>query len=136
MFSLMRKKTDMVTAETALPGRSTPIPTAPMHFIFHRPLTADIPDGMQAAMFGMGCFWGVERKFWKLDGVYLTMVGYAGGFTPNATYDEVCTGRTGHNEVVRLVYDPRVTSYEATPRCGRRGKSTPHRTRPPPWRTR
>ena len=113
MFSLLRKKTEMVSAETALPGRATPIPTAPTHFIFHRPLSADVPEGMQAAMFGMGCFWGVERKFWKLDGVYLTMVGYAGGFTPNATYDEVCTGRTGHNEVVRVVYDPKVTSYEA-----------------------
>jgi peptide-methionine (S)-S-oxide reductase len=113
MFSLLRKKSEMVTADTALPGRSTPIPTAATHFIYNRPLTAAIPDRMQAAMFGMGCFWGVERKFWKLDGVYLTMVGYAGGFTPNATYEEVCTGRTGHNEVVRVVYDPAVISYEA-----------------------
>ena len=113
MFSLLRKKSDMVMAETALPGRATPIPTAATHFIFHRPLNAQVPGGMAVAMFGMGCFWGVERKFWALDGVYLTMVGYAGGFTPNATYDEVCTGRTGHNEVVRLVYDPAVMSYEA-----------------------
>ena len=113
MFSLLRKTSEMVTADTALPGRPTPIPTAATHFIFDRPLTADVPAGMQVAMFGMGCFWGVERKFWTLDGVFLTMVGYAGGFTPNATYDEVCTGRTGHNEVVRVAYDPKLTSYAA-----------------------
>lgn len=113
MFSLLRKKSEMVTAQTALPGRADAIATASTHFVFHRPLSAEIPAGLQVAMFGMGCFWGVERKFWTLDGIWLTMVGYAGGFTPNATYDEVCSGRTGHNEVVRVVYDPKLTSYAA-----------------------
>ena len=112
MFGLMRKKSEMVERDAALTGRDTPIPTAETHFVFDRPLSADVPPGMEVAMFGMGCFWGVERMFWKLDGVYLTMVGYAGGFTPNATYQEVCSGQTGHNEVVRVVYDPEVVSYE------------------------
>ena len=109
---LFKKKTEMATAETALPGRPDPIPTAETHFLSGRPLTLDVPDGMDEAMFGMGCFWGVERMFWKLDGVWLTMVGYAAGITPNPTYQEVCTGHTGHNEVVRVVYDPAVVSYE------------------------
>lgn len=113
MFSFQRKKVEMVPAASALPGRTTPIPTADTHFLSGRPLTEDIPAGMEVAMFGMGCFWGVERMFWKLEGVYLTMVGYAGGYTPNATYQEVCGGQTGHNEVVRVVYDPAVISYEA-----------------------
>ena len=113
MFGFARKKVEMVTQATALPGRAEPIPTAETHFVNGRPLTLDVPDGMEEAMFGMGCFWGVERMFWGLDGVYLTMVGYAGGFTPNATYQEVCTGQTGHNEVVRVVYDPSVISYES-----------------------
>ncbi|MEM7471963.1 MAG: peptide-methionine (S)-S-oxide reductase MsrA [Pseudomonadota bacterium] len=113
MFGFARKKIEMVTSETALPGRSAAIPTAETHFINGRPLNLDVPDGMEAAMFGMGCFWGVERMFWGLDGVYLTMVGYAGGHTPNATYREVCTGQTGHNEVVRVVFDPAIISYEA-----------------------
>ena len=112
MFGLMRKKSEMVERDASLTGRDTPIPTAETHFVFDRPLSADVPPGMEVAMFGMGCFWGVERMFWKLDGVYLTMVGYAGGFTPNATYQEVCSGQTGHNEVVRVVYDPKVVSYE------------------------
>ena len=112
MFNILRRKADLVSAEEALPGRADAIPTAQTHFVNGRPLTLDVPDGMEVAMFGMGCFWGVERMFWKLDGVYLTMVGYAGGYTPNATYQEVCTGRTGHNEVVRVVYDPDVISYE------------------------
>lgn len=107
----MKKKSEMVSADEALPGRADPIPTAETHFVYGRPLTLDIPDGLEVAMFGMGCFWGVERMFWKLDGVHLTMVGYAGGLTPNATYQEVCTGRTGHNEVVRIVYDPNVLPY-------------------------
>jgi peptide-methionine (S)-S-oxide reductase len=107
-----KKKAEMVTADEALPGRRDAIPTAQTHFVSGRPLTLDVPDGMEVAMFGMGCFWGVERMFWKLDGVYLTMVGYAGGLTPNPTYQEVCTGRTGHNEVVRVVYDPAVISYD------------------------
>jgi peptide-methionine (S)-S-oxide reductase len=112
MFSLLRKKTEMVSAEAALPGRATAIPTAATHFTLDRPLTADVPSGMEVAIFGMGCFWGVERKFWTLPGVWLTMVGYAAGHTPNPTYEEVCTGQTGHNEVVRIVYDPAVISYE------------------------
>jgi peptide-methionine (S)-S-oxide reductase len=111
MFSLLRKKSEMVAPDAALPGRPDPIPTAPSHHVFGRPLTADVPEGFEVAMFGMGCFWGVERMFWKLDGVWLTMVGYAGGFTPNPTYQEVCSGRTGHNEVVRVVYDPSVVTY-------------------------
>ncbi|WP_071672533.1 peptide-methionine (S)-S-oxide reductase MsrA [Nioella nitratireducens] len=113
MFGFARKKTEMVSKDEALPGRETPIPTAETHFVTGRPLTAEVPEGMEAAMFGMGCFWGVERMFWGLDGVWLTMVGYAGGHTPNPTYEEVCTGRTGHNEVVRVVHDPKVISYAA-----------------------
>jgi peptide-methionine (S)-S-oxide reductase len=112
MFLMQRKKTEMVSPDTALAGRAQPLATAETHFISGRPLNAEIPEGMEAAMFGMGCFWGVERMFWNLDGVYLTMVGYAGGFTPNATYQEVCGGQTGHNEVVRVVYDPAVISYD------------------------
>jgi peptide-methionine (S)-S-oxide reductase len=112
MFFMNRSKSEMVAQEAALPGRVTPIPTADTHFIFGTPLTADLPAGMEEAMFGMGCFWGVERMFWKLDGVQSTMVGYAGGHTPNASYEEVCSGKTGHNEVVRVVYDPAVISYE------------------------
>ena len=113
MFSFLSSKSEMIAPSDALPGRSSPIPTASEHFVFNRPLNADVPKGMEVAMFGMGCFWGVERMFWKLDGVFSTMVGYAGGFTPNATYEEVCTGKTGHNEVVRVVYDPSVISYDA-----------------------
>ncbi|GFE65342.1 peptide-methionine (S)-S-oxide reductase MsrA [Litoreibacter roseus] len=112
MFLFQKKKVHSVTAETALPGRDAPIPTADTHFIFGNKMTPDVPRGMEVAMFGMGCFWGVERMFWKLDGVHLTMVGYAGGYTPNATYEEVCTGQTGHNEVVRVVFEPDVISYE------------------------
>ncbi|WP_424964693.1 peptide-methionine (S)-S-oxide reductase MsrA [Dinoroseobacter sp. S375] len=112
MFFMSRKKAEMVSAADALPGRSVAIPTAETHHISGRPLTLEVPDGLEVAMFGMGCFWGVERMFWKLDGVYLTMVGYAGGFTQNPTYQEVCTGQTGHNEVVRVVYDPEVISFE------------------------
>ncbi len=107
-----RKKVEMVTADTALPGRAMPIPTAERHHVSGRPLNLDVPDGMDAAIFGMGCFWGVERLFWAIPGVHLTMVGYGQGHTPNATYEEVCTGRTGHNELVRVVFDPNVVSYE------------------------
>ena len=112
MFSLFRDKSEMIAPTDALPGRATAIPTATTHFVLETPLQ-DIPDGMELAMFGMGCFWGVERMFWPLDGVYSTSVGYAGGFTPNATYEEVCSGKTGHNEVVRVVFDPAKVSYEA-----------------------
>jgi peptide-methionine (S)-S-oxide reductase len=113
MFGLFGKKGDRVDAAEALPGREAPIPTAESHHVTGRPLTLDVPEGMEAAIFGMGCFWGVERMFWQREGVWLTMVGYAGGDTPNPTYREVCTGRTNHNEVVRVVYDPDVISYEA-----------------------
>ncbi len=112
MFSLFRDKSEMIDADAALPGRDAPILTATTHFVLETPLK-DMPAGMEEAMFGMGCFWGVERMFWKLDGVYSTSVGYAGGHTPNATYEEVCSGKTGHNEVVRVVYDPAKISYEA-----------------------
>ncbi len=112
MFSMTRPKSEMISPEAALVGRTTAIPTADMHFVYGTPLSFDVPAGLEEAMFGMGCFWGVERMFWKRDGVQSTMVGYAGGYTPNATYEEVCSGKTGHNEVVRLVYDPTVVSYE------------------------
>jgi peptide-methionine (S)-S-oxide reductase len=112
MFSL-RKKTEIPTAAEALPGRSTPIPTASKHFLNQRPLKGPYPAGLETAMFGLGCFWGAERKFWELgDGIHITAVGYAGGHTPNPTYEEVCSGRTGHNEVVLVVYDPKTISYE------------------------
>ncbi|UWQ17551.1 peptide-methionine (S)-S-oxide reductase MsrA [Jannaschia sp. M317] len=113
MFNLLRKSPEMVTADAALPGRPTPIPTAETHHVFGRPLSGEVPDGMAEAMFGMGCFWGVERMFWTLPGVHMTLVGYAGGHTENATYQEVCSGQTGHNEVVRVIYDPEVIPYEA-----------------------
>lgn len=113
MFGLFgEKKAAMVAREEALPGRDAPIPTAEAHFVTGRPLTLEVPKGHEAAMFGLGCFWGAERMFWQLPGVWLTMVGYAGGYTPNPTYQEVCSGRTGHNEVVRVVYDPAVISYD------------------------
>ncbi|MEQ9041628.1 MAG: peptide-methionine (S)-S-oxide reductase MsrA [Silicimonas sp.] len=107
-----KKRSQMVTVDEALPGRNERMPTAEAHYVNGQPLTLDVPEGMEVAMFGMGCFWGVERMFWKLEGVYLTMVGYAGGKTPNPTYQEVCSGRTGHNEMVRVVYDPAVITYE------------------------
>ena len=112
MFNLFADKSRMVSAEEALPGRTQPIPTADTHAVKGVPLTLDVPPGMEVAVFGMGCFWGVERIFWRLPEVHSTMVGYAAGVTPNPTYEEVCTGRTGHNEVVRVVYDPQVISFE------------------------
>jgi hypothetical protein len=95
----------------ALPGRPNPIPTADKHFVFGNPLMGPFP-GTETAMFGMGCFWGAEKGFWKVKGVVSTAAGYAAGFTPNPTYKEVCSGSTGHNEVVRVIYDPKVVSYE------------------------
>ncbi|MCK5712015.1 MAG: peptide-methionine (S)-S-oxide reductase MsrA, partial [Hyphomicrobiaceae bacterium] len=110
---LRRKKTEMPAAETALPGRANPIPTAQEHHIFSRPLKEPYPPGTEKAMFGMGCFWGAERKFWSLaNGIWITAVGYAGGLTPNPTYEEVCSGLTGHNEVVLVVFDPAAIAYE------------------------
>ena len=107
-----KKNTGLPTASSALPGRATPLATAKSHFISDRPLKGPYPEGTEVAMFGLGCFWGAERKFWELgDGVWVTAVGYAGGITPNPTYDETCTGRTGHNEVVRVVYDPAKISF-------------------------
>lgn len=102
-----RKKAEMPTRETALPGRSAPIATAARHFVNGNPLKGPYPEGSAMAMFGLGCFWGAERKFWQLgEGVHVTAVGYAAGFTPNPTYEEVCSGQTGHNEVVLVVFDP------------------------------
>jgi len=112
MFFMNRAKSQMVDPKDALPGRPDPIPTAEVHFISGLPLKSPVPEGMEEAMFGMGCFWGVERKFWQVPGVWLTMVGYAGGYTPNPTYKETCTQLTGHNEVVRVIYDPKVVSYD------------------------
>lgn len=106
------KKLSIPTPEEALPGRAEPIPVPDRHFVNGNPLKPPFPQGMELALFGMGCFWGAERKFWQMDGVYSTAVGYAAGATPNPTYREVCSGLTGHNEVVRVVYDPRKVSYE------------------------
>ena len=100
------------TPEEALPGRTTRMPVAKRHFVNGAPLVAPFPAGLRLATFGMGCFWGAEKKFWQHGGVYSTAVGYAGGPTPNPTYREVCTGMTGHNEVVLVVFDPKVTSYD------------------------
>lgn len=104
------KKTRMPASEEALAGRPEPIPTASTHFVTGRPLKGPWPDNLKTIMFGMGCFWGVERLFWQVPGVYATAAGYAGGITPNPTYEETCTGLTGHNEVVLVVYDPAIVS--------------------------
>ena len=108
----LRKKHLLPTAENALPGREQALPVPTAHYVNGNPMEGPFPEAMQLAMFGMGCFWGVERIFWQVPGVYTTAAGYAAGHTPNATYQEVCTGQTGHNEVVRLVFDPQVVSYE------------------------
>ena len=106
------KKIELPSREEALPGRQTRMPLQGAHYVNGSPLQPPFPEDMQMAMFGMGCFWGAERRFWEAKGVYSTAVGYAGGFTPNPTYEEVCTGMTVHNEVVRVVFDPQVTDYE------------------------
>ncbi|MDB9412674.1 peptide-methionine (S)-S-oxide reductase MsrA [Microcystis aeruginosa] len=106
------KKVTLPTVREALPGRSEKMSVPSTHYVNGHPLQPPFPGGMESAMFGLGCFWGAERKFWQLEGVYTTAVGYAAGVTPNPTYQEVCTGMTGHNEVVLVVYDPRVISYE------------------------
>jgi peptide-methionine (S)-S-oxide reductase len=112
MFSL-RKRLEVPTAAEALPGRQTPVPVPDLHFVNGNTLQGPFPEGMSRALFGMGCFWGAERKYWSLDGVYTSAVGYAGGITPNPTYEEVCTGLTGHNEVVLVVFDSRMITYQS-----------------------
>lgn len=108
---LFKKSLEMPTRETALPGRSEPLRTDEVHYVNGRPLKGPHPEGFQTAIFGMGCFWGVERIFWNLPGVWVTSVGYSGGITPNPTYEETCTGRTGHTEVVQVVFNPDEISY-------------------------
>jgi peptide-methionine (S)-S-oxide reductase len=107
------RKTQMVEPDRALPGRDEPMPVPARHEVLGTPLMPPFPEGLQRAVFGMGCFWGAERVFWQADGVYTTAAGYAGGFTPNPSYEEVCSAATGHAEVVLAVFDPNVTSYEA-----------------------
>jgi len=109
----VQKTHEMPTAAEALPGRATPLHTDEFHFVSGRPLKGPHPEGFETAILGMGCFWGVERIFWQLPGVWVTSVGYAGGITPNPTYEETCTGRTGHAEVVQVVFDPQETSFGA-----------------------
>jgi len=109
----MRKKVEMLPAEKCLPGRAIRMPVPDRHHVNGHPLEGPYPAGMEQAVFGLGCFWGAERKFWEMPGVWTTAVGYAGGHTPNPTYEEVCSGLTGHTEVVLVVFDPKHTSYEA-----------------------
>jgi len=109
---LLRKKTDVVAPDEALPGRPDPIPTAETHFVNGHPLKPPFPDGLQQAVVAMGCFWGAERVFWQTPGVWVTAVGYSAGSTPNPFYEEVCTGRTGHAEAVLIVFDPAQVTYE------------------------
>ena len=111
-MALLRKKSTMPTREEALPGRSAPLKVPEKHFVNGHRTVPPFPAGLREAMFAMGCFWGAEKLFWELPGVYSTAVGYAGGFTPNPTYEEVCTGQTGHAEVVRVIYDPQKIRYE------------------------
>ena len=108
---LFTKSLELPTADTALPGRAHAIPTAETHFVNGHPLKGPYPEGTETAIFAMGCFWGVERMFWKLPGVWVTAAGYVAGFTPNPTYEEVCSGRTGHTEAVLVVYDPKAITY-------------------------
>lgn len=113
LFGLFGKKLTLPTAEEALAGRTTPMPVPDKHFVNGHALKPPFPEGMEQAMFGLGCFWGAERRFWRQEGVYVTAVGYASGVTPNPTYQEVCSGMTGHNEVVMVIFDPSKISYES-----------------------
>ena len=113
MWLSSKKKQAMPSPEESLPGRREAMPLPERHFVNKHPLRPPYPAGMELALFGLGCFWGAERLFWQAPGVYVTAVGYAGGYTPNPTYEEVCSGRTGHTEVVRVVFDPRATTYDA-----------------------
>ena len=110
-MALFRRKSTMPAADAALPGRSTPLKVPETHFVNGQRIVPPFPAGLREAMFGLGCFWGAERLFWQLPGVYSTAVGYGGGYTPNPTYQEVCSGDTGHAEVVRVIYDPQKISY-------------------------
>ena len=111
-MALFRKKAEMPTADQALPGRSAPLKVPETHYVNGHRIVAPFPAGLEEATFGLGCFWGAEKKFWQLAGVYSTAVGYAGGYTKNPTYEEVCSGHTGHTEVVKVIYDPKKVSYE------------------------
>jgi peptide-methionine (S)-S-oxide reductase len=108
---LSSKKLTLPDSAEALPGRDTAMPISPIHFVTGNPIVPPFPPNLQQALFGMGCFWGAERKFWQHPGVFSTAVGYSGGYTPNPTYNEVCSGLTGHNEVVKVIFDPVLTSY-------------------------
>jgi peptide-methionine (S)-S-oxide reductase len=112
-MALLSKKTTIPAESDALPGRNTPLPLSGKHFVNGSNIKQPAAGGLEEAVFGLGCFWGAERKFWQIPGVVTTAVGYAGGYTPNATYEEVCSGRTGHTEVVRVVYDPNKVGYDA-----------------------
>jgi peptide-methionine (S)-S-oxide reductase len=111
MSLFTQKKTAMPSAQEALPGRADKMPVAPAHFVNGNPMMPPFPDHLQQIIFGLGCFWGAERKFWQLEGVFTTAAGYSAGHTPNPNYQEVCTGKTGHNEVVLVVYDPAIISF-------------------------
>jgi peptide-methionine (S)-S-oxide reductase len=111
-MSFFRRKLEVPTQDEALPGRSQEMPVPAKHFVNFHPIKEPFPAGLEKAVFGMGCFWGAERKFWEAPGVYTTAVGYAGGFTPNPSYEEVCSGMTGHTEAVLVVFDPEQTTYE------------------------